>query len=147
MLGYDAVDNMLFQGTASAGGIEPTFNRPNYVNGLFRKYDRDFEPATLAKQAGRGHKFEAPPRRMKKLPQWDWVTLPPRTRTLTLTRTLTRTRTRTLTLTLTLTLILTLNRTLTLTLSLALPLSLALTLTRSPTTAKRTTDGSTRFGR
>ena len=30
--------------------------------------------ATLAKQAGRGHKFEAPPRRMKKLPQWDWVT-------------------------------------------------------------------------
>ena len=36
----------------AAGGIEPTFNRPNYVNGLFRKYDRDFEPATLAKQAG-----------------------------------------------------------------------------------------------
>ena len=51
MLGYDAVDNMLFQGTASAGGIEPTFNRPNYVNGLFRKYDRDFDPAALAKQA------------------------------------------------------------------------------------------------
>ena len=74
MLGYDAIDNMLFQGSASPGGSEPTFNRPNYVNGLFRKYDRDFEPATLAKQAGRGHKFEAPPRRMKKLPQWDWVT-------------------------------------------------------------------------
>ena len=74
MLGYDAVDNMLFQGTASAGGIEPTFNRPNYVNGIFRKYDRDFDPAALAKQAGRAHKFDGPVRRMKKLPQWDWVT-------------------------------------------------------------------------
>jgi len=72
MLGYDAIDNILFGG--SEEGKEPTFNRPNWVNGRYRKYDRDFDPAALAKQAGRAHTFALPPRRMKKLPQWDWVT-------------------------------------------------------------------------
>ena len=72
MLGYDAVDNMLFDG--SEEGREATFNRPSYVNGRYRRYDRDFDPASLAKQAGRAHTFDAPPRRLKKLPQYDWVT-------------------------------------------------------------------------
>ena len=36
------------------------------------RYDRDFDPVALAKQAGRAHTFDAPPR--LKLPQWDWVT-------------------------------------------------------------------------
>ena len=31
-------------------------------------------PHPLAKQAGRAHTFSGPVRRMKKLPQWDWVT-------------------------------------------------------------------------
>jgi len=71
MLGVDAVDNMLFGGNAA--GREATFNSPDVVNNGLRKYDRQFDPAELARAAGRSHTFAKPPRRMLKKPQWDWV--------------------------------------------------------------------------
>ena len=40
MLGYDAVDSMLFGGNEQ--GREATFNAPNKVNNMLRKYDRNF---------------------------------------------------------------------------------------------------------
>ena len=70
-LGIDAVDSMLFGG--SAAGREATFNVPNKVNVQYRKYDFDFDPAALARDAGRHHRFGKPPRRLQRLPQWDWV--------------------------------------------------------------------------
>jgi len=70
-LGIDAVDSMLFGG--SAAGREATFNVPNKVNVQYRKYDFDFDPAALARDAGRQHTFGKPPRRLQRLPQWDWV--------------------------------------------------------------------------
>uniref|UniRef100_A0A7S0L1S9 Amine oxidase domain-containing protein n=1 Tax=Coccolithus braarudii TaxID=221442 RepID=A0A7S0L1S9_9EUKA len=72
MLGVDAVDSMLFGGNDA--GREVTFNAPNTVNQQYRKYDFDFDPSRLAKQAGRSHSFGAAPRRLLRLPQWDWVT-------------------------------------------------------------------------
>jgi len=72
MLGYDAIDSMLFGGNEQ--GREATFNVPNVVNNMVRSYDRGFDPQELARKAGRTHTFGAPPRRLKALPQWDWVT-------------------------------------------------------------------------
>lgn len=72
MLGYDAIDSMLFGGNEE--GREATFNLPNKVNNMLRKYDRNFDPAELSRKAGRKHTFDAPPRRLRILPQWDWVT-------------------------------------------------------------------------
>jgi len=72
MLGYDAIDSMLFGGNEQ--GREATFNVPNKVNNMVRSYDRNFDPAELARKAGRAHTFAEPPRRLKVLPQWDWVT-------------------------------------------------------------------------
>ncbi|KAL1530285.1 hypothetical protein AB1Y20_001196 [Prymnesium parvum] len=72
MLGYDAVDSMLFGGNDQ--GREATFNLPNKVNNMVRPYDRMFDRDELARQAGRQHTFGAPYRRLKQLPQWDWVT-------------------------------------------------------------------------
>lgn len=71
MLGVDAVDSMLFGGNDE--GREATFNSPDYVNGKNRPYDRYFDPAALARAAGRQHTFSAKPRRLKELSQWDWV--------------------------------------------------------------------------
>jgi len=71
MLGVDAVDSMLFGGNAA--GREATFNAPNKVNVQYRNYDFDFEPAKLAREAGRKHTFAKPPRRLRRLPQWDFV--------------------------------------------------------------------------
>jgi hypothetical protein len=71
MLGVDAVDSMLFGGNQE--GREATFNSPDYVNGRNRPYDRDFDPAALAREAGRAHTFGLPPRRLRTLAQWDWV--------------------------------------------------------------------------
>ena len=68
MLGYDAVDSMLFGGNGA--GREATFNSPDVVNSGYRRYDRHFDPAQLARDAGRNHKFEKLPRRIEKLPQW-----------------------------------------------------------------------------
>jgi len=70
-LGIDAIDSMLFGGNAA--GREATFNSPNTVNVQYRKYDFDFDPAALARAAGRKHTFDNPPRRLTRLPQWDWV--------------------------------------------------------------------------
>jgi len=70
-LGVDAVDSMLFGGNEA--GREATFNSPNMVNGMYRTYDYDFDPAALAARAGRSHIFANPPRRLRKLPQWDFV--------------------------------------------------------------------------
>jgi len=72
MLGYDAIDSMLFGGNEQ--GREATFNVPNKVNNMVRPYDRNFDPAELSRKAGRRHTFSAPPRRLKALPQFDWVT-------------------------------------------------------------------------
>ena len=71
MLGVDAVDSMLFGGNAA--GREATFNSPDVTNNRYRRYDYAFEPAALAKAAGRAHSFARPPRRLRKKPQWDWV--------------------------------------------------------------------------
>ena len=71
MLGYDAIDSMLFGGNEE--GREATFNSPDYVNGKYRSYDRNFDPPALAKAAGRKHTFGRPPRRLKELSRWDWV--------------------------------------------------------------------------
>jgi len=62
---------MLFGGNAA--GREATFNTPDVVNNHFRTYDWNFDPAKLARDAGRGHTFAKPPRRMSPKPQWDWV--------------------------------------------------------------------------
>jgi len=70
-LGIDAVDSMLFGGNAA--GREATFNSPNKVNVAYRKYDYNFDPKALARDAKRKHTFANPPRRLKLLPQWDWV--------------------------------------------------------------------------
>jgi len=71
MLGYDAIDSMLFGGNDQ--GREATFNLPNKVNNMLRKYDYNFDPERLSREAGRKHTFGAPPRRLHQLPQWDWV--------------------------------------------------------------------------
>ena len=79
MLGVDAVDSMLFGGSVldtKAGPKlvrEATFNSPDFVNSMYRKYDRDFDPAALSRAAGRAHTFDAPPRRLKVKERWDWV--------------------------------------------------------------------------
>ena len=71
ILGVDAVDSMLFGGNEE--GREATFNSPDYVNGKNRPYDREFDPVALARAARRAHSFQKPPRRLRVLPQWDWV--------------------------------------------------------------------------
>mmetsp|Transcript_55662 Transcript_55662/g.121179 ORF Transcript_55662/g.121179 Transcript_55662/m.121179 type:complete len:1186 (+) Transcript_55662:218-3775(+) len=71
MLGVDAVDSMLFGGNEA--GREATFNVPNKINQQYRKYDYNFDANELARQAGRAHTFSNPPRRLLKLPQWDFV--------------------------------------------------------------------------
>ena len=75
MLGVDAIDNMLFGGSDVNGQMirEATFNSPDLVNGMYRKYDRDFDPAALARAAGRKHTFGVQPRRLTPKPRWDWV--------------------------------------------------------------------------
>ena len=75
MLGVDAIDNILFGGTNINGKLvrEATFNSPDFVNSMYRRYDRDFDPAALARAAGRTHTFDAPPRRLTAKPRWDWV--------------------------------------------------------------------------
>jgi hypothetical protein len=62
---------MLFGGNAA--GREATFNVPNEVNNQYRSYERDFDPAELARKSGRAHTFGKPPRRLRRRPQWDWV--------------------------------------------------------------------------
>jgi len=52
---------------------EATFNSPDFVNSMYRKYDRDFDPNALARAAGRSHTFDAPPRRLTPKTRWDWV--------------------------------------------------------------------------
>ena len=54
-------------------GREATFNSPDFVNGRYRSYDRNFDAAALAKAAGRKHQFPKPPRRLRELARWDWV--------------------------------------------------------------------------
>jgi len=71
MLGVDAVDSMLFGGNAA--GREATFNSPGVVNNRYRAYDYDFDPAALSREAGRSHTFGKPPRRLRRLSQWDWI--------------------------------------------------------------------------